>query len=1345
LKFNEGTGQVTNDSSAYGNSGTLGANSSAASDDPIWEEDNHCIQGKCLRFDGVDDYVLVPNSTSLNPTNLTASAWIKVNTTASGKEQAIISKWGDVSFQDTFNFNIDNNKVKLSVKLGSGWQSVTGATNLQTGIWYHLAGTFDGTNIKVYVNGRLDATTAQSGSITSSTATLRIGRAGALVSNQFFAGLIDEAKVYSFAKTDAEIQSEYNSRGTLTGAAGTIGSPDYSSPQLNFINQNLGAYWNMDETPNTTTVADSSGNGNNGTSSINSNISNGWYGRARTFNGSNQVINVGNGSSLSPGSNSFTISAWIKTSSSTSQKIYAKDNCSSGSLIQFDVQNTNIVRFQIGNSSRTTSLVNSTSTVADGNWHHVVGMRDTASGTLKVYIDGVLDNSASDSIAGQSINNAVNATIGRCGTFNTEVFNGSIDELRIYNTALTNSQVSLLYANSAGPIGYWDLEEGSGSTANDRSTFENTGTISGATYTTGKVGKGLQFDGTDDVINAGSASRIDNLPQLSVSMWMYHTGGSSIKMLATKTDASTANGWVFSASNVGGTYLGLSADYSTSDLSCTTATGAFSSNAWQHVTVTWDGTNSCSGVKFYTNGIQYSASGASGSGTRQSDASNNLLFADNVSSGNTFGGLLDEIKLYNYVRNSQQVVEDMNADHPTGGSPIGSQLIRYKFDEGVGSTTNNSVRANQSITGTISGATWTADGKYNRALSFDGTNDTIDVSNPGSFPPLNGNFTVSGWFYVNNTPSSVQNIMMIRSGASNSISIGSRGTGNFDIWRHGGTILINTPFPSPNTWHYFAYTFDGTTNSLYLDGKRINTSTTTTSTGTPTIVSIGSQDGVEFFAGNIDEIKVYSSTLTPSQIAIDYNFNNALLVGYQGTTASSTPDNSAARSIFCNPGSTTANCNPVGYWNFEEGSGSTAYDLSQTGNNGTITSALSVPGKVGKALQFDGTNSYVQVTDNATVDITTAIGFSAWIKTTLLGVSQNIIAKSGPYEFRTHTDNTIRVRIGALSDNFSGSTDVITTNTWYHVAGTYDGSRYAVYINGVLQPSSTEATTGTIGTNNNNLFIGAISAAGANKFAGIIDEPMLFNYAISPEQVNWYYNKGNPYIHLRLDDCASGTTANDSSGNGKVGLIVIGASGAQTAVGDCSTSGTARYNGLVGRYNYSLSLDGTNDYISVSSPNLPVENFSYSAWVYPDATSGTMNIISAADGSGGDEMLIRSNSGGTVTVRVNGASDDLVSAQTLTASTWNHLLVTRKGADISLYINGKKDTNTGSDGSALSFSTCALLIGVDAGTTCNGTLSNYFDGKVDDVKVFHYALTDIQARSLYNNGAVYWGPAQGAP
>jgi len=77
-KFDEGYGQTANDSTINANNGTLGATSGVESSDPTWQSEDMCVSGKCLRFDGVDDYVDMGTSLStLANNNFTFGAWIK--------------------------------------------------------------------------------------------------------------------------------------------------------------------------------------------------------------------------------------------------------------------------------------------------------------------------------------------------------------------------------------------------------------------------------------------------------------------------------------------------------------------------------------------------------------------------------------------------------------------------------------------------------------------------------------------------------------------------------------------------------------------------------------------------------------------------------------------------------------------------------------------------------------------------------------------------------------------------------------------------------------------------------------------------------------------------------------------------------------------------------------------------------------------------------------------------------------------------------------------------------------------------------------------------------------------
>jgi hypothetical protein len=94
------------------------------------------------------------------------------------------------------------------VNLGGDDQSVSGTTALSTTDWTHIAATFDGAVFRLYVNGTLATAAPLSGQIVTSAGALRIG--GNSVWGEFFAGLIDEVRVYNRALTASEIVSDMN-------------------------------------------------------------------------------------------------------------------------------------------------------------------------------------------------------------------------------------------------------------------------------------------------------------------------------------------------------------------------------------------------------------------------------------------------------------------------------------------------------------------------------------------------------------------------------------------------------------------------------------------------------------------------------------------------------------------------------------------------------------------------------------------------------------------------------------------------------------------------------------------------------------------------------------------------------------------------------------------------------------------------------------------------------------------------------------------------------------------------------------------------------------------------------
>jgi len=194
-KFDEGTGDVAYDSSGYGNDGTIyGA---------TW------VAGKiggALSFDGDDDYIFVSNSASLNEMSddITLSAWVKFNTIGSGVNSRILSK--DNGGND-WQLRLTDNKATFQINAG-GWNSVSGSTALEPGTWYHLTGVYDGSYIRIYVNGVEDGKVSETDPFSGTTDNLYIGRNEYPI-GEYVDGIIDEIKVYNRALTPAEIWQNY--------------------------------------------------------------------------------------------------------------------------------------------------------------------------------------------------------------------------------------------------------------------------------------------------------------------------------------------------------------------------------------------------------------------------------------------------------------------------------------------------------------------------------------------------------------------------------------------------------------------------------------------------------------------------------------------------------------------------------------------------------------------------------------------------------------------------------------------------------------------------------------------------------------------------------------------------------------------------------------------------------------------------------------------------------------------------------------------------------------------------------------------------------------------------------
>jgi PKD repeat protein len=195
--FDAGSGSSAADASGRGNGGSVSG--------AVWSGAGRF--GSALSFDGVNDWVTVPDASSLDLTGgMTVEAWVR---------PAALGGWRTVVFKErpggvVYGLYGDQAGGRpLGQVFIGGERNAVGTSSLPLNAWSHLATTYNGSLVRLYVNGVLVSSTAVTGAMTPSSGPLRIG--GNSVWSEWFAGLIDEVRVYDRALSVGEIQQDMQS------------------------------------------------------------------------------------------------------------------------------------------------------------------------------------------------------------------------------------------------------------------------------------------------------------------------------------------------------------------------------------------------------------------------------------------------------------------------------------------------------------------------------------------------------------------------------------------------------------------------------------------------------------------------------------------------------------------------------------------------------------------------------------------------------------------------------------------------------------------------------------------------------------------------------------------------------------------------------------------------------------------------------------------------------------------------------------------------------------------------------------------------------------------------------
>lgn len=446
-----------------------------------------------LDFDGTNDYLstsLVTNTYSLKD-GFSASLWVKLDDVST--TQDFFGRYGNGSAR--FYFGISGTYVRAAI--GNSWNASTITHGMSTGTWYHIAYTFSGGSsgtFTYYLNGSSVGTRAYTWTADSSSyEPMHIGglKNGSNLHQNPTNGKLDEFALYNSTLSASDIAAIYNS-----------GAPANQSSDSNLV-----AYWRMEENTGTT-VADSSSNSNTAT------LNNGptFSTDVPVFNqfsidldGLNDYLSVSDHNDFSFGNSTsdsaFSVSAWIKMDDATKFRIFSKQTNSANIEYVFGVDGLDRLGVNLydGATSNFRGVYSSSIQSYEGSWIHVVMTYDGTGGStayngMKLYLNGSALSTSNNQGGGYAAmhNTSTDVWIGGAN-FVPDYADGKMDEVAVFSAELTSTQVSNIY-NSGTPtdlssesnlVGYWRMEENTGTTVVDSSGNGHTATLTnGPTFNT---------------------------------------------------------------------------------------------------------------------------------------------------------------------------------------------------------------------------------------------------------------------------------------------------------------------------------------------------------------------------------------------------------------------------------------------------------------------------------------------------------------------------------------------------------------------------------------------------------------------------------------------------------------------------------------------------------------------------------------------------------------------------------------------------------------------------------------------------------------------------------------------
>ena len=642
----------------------------------------------------------------------------------------------------------------------------------------------------------------------------------------------------------------------------------------------LVGHWKMDEPDwdgTSNEVVDASGNANHGTAYNGANVTNqGIFNSAGDFDGDNDYINIPNSAILDPGLGSYIGSAWIKTSISTGNTyIFGYYEGGATDRVEFRVQDGK-VRILI-NDDGNVIYRDSLASVGDDLWHHVAFVWDTTADTLNIYVDGSASNGTligTPSNIG-TVDPAGDLSIGRRND-NTGYFNGFIDNVAIYNRALTSTEIQQAYNKSTPACMGWEDHDHDYDDPPEPLDF-NSLTVSNPDNCEQLLVYWDPSDWAEDYTywrdQQDSADLCGACTSESTCTTSGYTEYNVLAGSCTETECSLSDtglsfntGYCYNITaynETGSTWATdtpptYPAPYWRSTTLCGPENLASDTDTCGQVTLTWDkGAN--------TDGYNIYRSLATGD-------------CDNLyNSGCELTGHLAEA-----------------LDYDVDNDGTNDLIAQWKMNEASWNGTNKEVKDSSARTplnegtaecvGTCTEPTTIA-GIFDRAGSFDGVDDYVTARDRAELDLGSGdNLTIEAWINLTSAPTGYNMIVSkgydpgyeFRINSAKKLQFINVATGYSDYYITSDSSIATT---DGTTWYHVAVTKNNTTGAakLYINGvldKAASMDVLDYSNNKKIRIGRdaddGSATGTAFFTGYIDNVSIYNVIKSAEQIRIDY-------------------------------------------------------------------------------------------------------------------------------------------------------------------------------------------------------------------------------------------------------------------------------------------------------------------------------------------------------------------------------------------------------------------------------------------------------------------------------------------